>query len=431
MKRAVLGVLVALGAGIALTLPAPEPSDSRDTVLPPTRGDVPAIWYCPGAAFEADLGLTAAALAPSRARFSLAESGELEDAGSYTIDEPGTIAVDLGELRRYYSGASIIELTRGATAVGSMYLGPTTLAAETCFGELAKEWYLTGGSVAGDDQLVLRLFNPTLQTARVDVQVMTELGLDPAPQLDGIGIRGLGFTDVRLHELEGQRQHVSLVVIPQEGAVVPWMTRTTPFGTALWGGGGVAREWMFPVANRPTLTAVLFLHNPGSEEVAASVELFGTSGPLPGPEPILVPGGGVSQVSLVSIAGTAAGLRVSASGPLAATVVAEGSGGLAANAGLVNATRWLIPGGGEAGVLRTLVIANPGPESATVTVATLAGEVFVAAPVPPGGLLETVVGTEAVEVASDAEVSVGWIASVGNETSFAGAVPLADDAALQ
>jgi len=369
--------------------------------------------------------LTAAALAPFRARFSLTESGDLEDGGSY--DATGTISVDLGEVHRYYPGASIVELTRGATAVSSLYSGPTTLAAETCFGELAKEWYLTGGSVAADDQLVLRLFNPTLQTAKVDVQVTTELGLDPAPQLDGIGIRGLGFTEVRLHELEGIRQQVSLVVIPQEGAVVPWMARTTRFGTALWGGGGVAREWLFPVANRPTLTAVLFLHNPGSEEVTTSVELFGVAGPIPGPEAVVVPGGGVSQVSFTSSAGSAAGLRVSASGPLAATVVAEGSGGLAAIAGLGKANHWLVPGGGGAGVLRSLVVLNPGPEATTVTVSTLAGEVFVSPSMPPGSLFETVVGVEAVEVTSDGQVSVGWIASLGGETAFAGAVPLAGD----
>jgi hypothetical protein len=172
--------------------------------------------------------------------------------------------------------------------------------------------------------------------------------------------------------------------------------------------------------------------NPGVTGVTATVELYATDGALPDVLTVPVEPDTPARVPIADGAGAAVGARVSATGPIAASVVARGEAGTAVTAGAPEPARqWLVPGVRTVGLEEgTLWILNTDESAISVTVGQLSSGV------PVGETLVIDAGTirsfpaadgAGYLVESSAPVSVAWSLEGPSGIAFVGAAAVPED----
>ena len=346
-----------------------------------------------------------------------------------------------------------VEFDHGPAAAAAIVSSTDLLTGDTCVARIPKVWELPGGTTREGRFLTLRLFNPFPERAKVTVDGISESGETGLVDLQNLDVEGRTWQDVDLNSLVPLLDDLSLTVTSSEGFVIPSLVVAGTTDEASWPGVPTGRTWEFPVAtSSPTFSPSLILSNTGSEAVVATIDVYTGEGATLDAREVEVLPGIPRRVDVGDLADVGFGLRVRASAPIAAVVVAEespavlpGEDGQAASdesqgdriAGTVGvlaaAQRWLLPGlqavpNAEA----TLWLLNTREESATVTLQPLGVRDLPASKqaVPGGSVLAVPLGYDVSVggylVDSSAPISAAWSAEAPNGIMFVSGTVVGD-----
>lgn len=446
MKRIIGLVLTAAAVAVALSLPEPEAPAGPDFVGPEERESVASptasVWYCPWVASGAlrDSMAMLATTVPIRAELTLPQqvADEVPDIGNVSLDGAGALVVDIGEIVRRGDTPLFVEFDDGPAAAAAVVTSNEILTGDTCVARIPKVWELPGGTTREGRTMTLRLFNPFPELAKVSVDGTSESGETGLVDLQNLDVAGRTWQDVSLHTLLPLLDDLSLTVTSSEGFVIPALVIGGTTDEASWPGVAPGTIWEFPVAASSDLYASsLMLSNTGSVPVTAVIDVYTNQGATVDAREVEITPGIPQRVDLSDLADGALGIRVRASGPVAAAVISEesiavlvpsdeegeldeteGEPGdrIAGTIGIsAPATQWLLPGlQAVPDAESTAWILNTGSEAATLTMQPL-GESALAASkqsVPPGSLLGVVLPPDAVvggyQIESSAPVSIAW-----------------------
>ncbi|MBT8214954.1 MAG: hypothetical protein KJP12_06985 [Acidimicrobiia bacterium] len=450
MKRALLSAIVVGGIVLAAVLPVPE-SDPVPVFPEPVAGEAVAaigesVWYCAAGDSDdrrdAELYLATLDSGPVAITWPSPFGADDADVARRVFDDRGAEVISVSDFLRRGPVPALVEFESGpaAAAVASMVTDEglvPQLSGTTCRAAVSKEWHIAGGTTRDGAALVLRLFNPFPDVAKVGLAGASEFGSQPLG--DVIDVAGRSFRDIDLSAAARFLDDLSLTMTVAEGQVVPVMLWDEGADRAVWSATGLSTSWDFPFADREGLVASIVIYNPGPSTVIVEVDSYGSAGLRPAVATLGVDVARPLRVLVGDLDGEADGYRIRASGPITASLIVEGlipedpdavgvegeevvlvpDGRLGAMSGIpVPAERWLLPGAGAA---RSVIhLMNPEPADATVTLVALGSQrspekVLVAA----GGVLPVTVpvGSGGYLVESDRPVSVVW--SVEVEGGFA------------
>ncbi len=175
------------------------------------------------------------------------------------------------------------------------------------------------------------------------------------------------------------------------------------------------------------------LANEGALEVSWVIDVFTADGPEEAVVEGSVPPDGQVQVPLLGLSDSAFAVRVRADGPLAAVVVGEDEGRVAATTGApLTASRWLLPGAGsDSSARHSLWLLNSGSDQITVTYQMLDASGLVDQPgkiaLPSGAVRRLVldtVGLSGVIAEANGPFSIAWSAESEGSVAFSSGVPV-------
>ncbi len=455
MKRLFVLVLVAAAVFVAFTLPEPASPNGPDFAGPEVResaaSNAASVWYCTWAASGAlrDTTVMIAANAPVTASLTLPQQivGEEPDTDEVQLNNPGAVAVSLGEIVRRGDTPLFVEFDNGPAAVAAVVESDTLLTGDGCLARFPKVWELPGGSTRQGRTTTLRLFNPFPELAKVTVSGSSESGETGLVDLQSLDVPGRTWYDVHFNELLPLLSDLSFTVTTSEGFVIPSLVVAGSGDEASWPGIAAGTYWEFPVAtSSSTYAPSLVLSNTGDASVSVAIDVFTADGVTSDAREVTVDPSIPKRVALSDLADGAMGVRVRASGPVAAVVLSEESravagatdeGAQAAEdpeagdriAGTIGvtkpATTWLLPGlGGVAGADSTLWLMNTGSEAATVVLQPLGlgGLPTSKQSVQPGTTMGVPLGYDAAVsgyyIQSTAPISVAWSAEAEKGLMF-------------
>ena len=457
--RQVLGLLVAgVLAAYAAVLPGPPPSPRPEFTgpEPPAVGAsaVSSLWYC--AWLESgdvrDSAFLLASVPPTDSRITLPSPIPNEDPieEELTIRGPGSRVLNVADVVRFGAAPGFVEFDDGPAAAAASVESDGSLAGDRCVRSVPKIWYLPGGTTREGRSLVLRLFNPFSELAKVTVSGVSEFGPQPLPELGSvIDVPGRFWVDVDLTSIVPLLDDLLLIVGSEEGSIIPALSLAATAGDeATWPGASLSTSWEFPVVATDDLVPQLVVANPGPNAITVDVDVFELLRADPQVVSVEVPGGSPLRIQLPDNGGEPYGIRVRADGPIAAVVVAEspldGTEPLGTApdpdeegvpvpvlrvAGTVGAEgpslNWLLPGAGAVqNATETIWLMNTGEESATVTLKPLGVREMAADKVlvRPGRIAPFAVPDDSAIasyfVESTAPITAAWTASNAVGTAF-------------
>lgn len=446
MKRLIVLIVAAATVYAGAVLPEPEAPSGPDFTGPQERESVAlataSVWYCTWAASGAlrDSTVMIAANTPVSASLTLPQQivGEPPDTDEVDLDTAGAVAVDVGQIVRRGDTPLFVEFDDGPAAVAVVVESDELLTGDACVARIPKVWELPGGTTREGRTLTLRLFNPFPELAKVTVDGSSESGETGLVDLQSIDVEGRTWQDIRLDELVRLLDDVSLTVSTSEGFVIPSLVVAGSGDEASWPGVAPAVYWEFPVATTSSdFAPSLMLSNTGSSAVTAVIDVYTRDGLSEAAREVVVDPSIPRRVDLSDLADGAMGIRVRASGPVSAVVLAEeapiaiavteedgeladdGDGAGDRIAGTIGvsspATSWLLPGlqsvvDGAA----TVWLLNTGSAPATVILQPLGSEAMPTSKqsVPAGSLLGVPLGYDASVggyfIEASAPISVAW-----------------------
>lgn len=397
--RRLMGFLVvaALGVGAAaLVEPTPlDPPDFTGAVAPePSAAARKSVWYCAWADSGdlRDSDYVLAAVPDVNASLSLPSPIPNEEARqtSLTMTGPGASVVDVEDIVRLGAAPGFVEFSNGPATASALITSDFSLAGDHCVVSIDKIWYLPGGTTREGRQLTLRLFNPFSELAKVTVSGLSEFGFAPLPQLSPVDVPGRSWRDLVLNPSIPFLDDLVLVVSTEQGSIVPALSLVAEGGDeATWPGEGLSATWEFPTVSTDGLMAELVISNPATAPVTVEIDVFSTRAASPSALVVEALPEAPLRVALSDIGEGAFGIRIRASGPVSAVVVAEdpppqtiegeepeepipGTRIAATTGARSQASRWLLPGvGTPADSQSTVWILNTNPETVTVTLQPL------------------------------------------------------------
>ena len=383
MKRGVtFGVIVACAIAAAL-LPQPPPAAvplagvviDRPGIESPIDAS---IWYCAWAQANADRDsvMAVASMTPAEAEFTfpVAIPGEPADTALVATLGPGAAIVTLSDVAQRGDSPAFVEFSDGPAAAAVTVVGDV-VTSDQCVSQGPDEWFFSGGSTMTGETLVLRLFNPFPEVAKVTVTGFSEIGVEALGALRSISVNPRSWRDISFEELLRQRQSLILSVRSDEGLVVPAMALGVGADEAWWGGSGLSTSWEFPVTQAEGVESALVIANPGISAVEVTIDLYGTDVAFSGAFTFTVSPQTPLRVGLSEVDADILGARISATGPVAAGVVGIGPAGTAVTTGVAEPARtWLLPGLRSQGLdTGALWLLNTSDEPIAVTVGVLTG----------------------------------------------------------
>lgn len=443
MRRSIVAALIVLVGAVAAVLPEP-PEPERpllDLVLdrPGIESPVDAsIWYCPWAQANAarDSVFAVASLAASEVAFTfpVAIPGEDPDTIAAGTSGPGAAVVTLSDVAQRGDSPAFVEFSDGPSAAGVSVVGDV-VTADACVSQGPDEWFFAGGSTLTGERLSLRLFNPFPETAKVTVTGFSEIGVEALGEYRSISINPRSWRDIDFEEQLRQRQSLVIGVRLDSGLVVPAMSYGAGADEGWWIGSDLSTEWEFPVARTAgTPTAAVVVGNPNLVDVAVTVDLYTTAGPQRAVMELTVGPEAPLRIDLSDREEEVLGVRLSATAPVIAGVVASGDAGTAVTAGSpVTARVWLLPGLQTVGPNEgTLWLLNSSFEQISVTVAVLTGDAAVNTQVlvDPGSHVAVPISDPdglGVFVEASDPFTAAWSLTGPAGTAFSVGIPVADD----
>ncbi|MCP3976163.1 MAG: hypothetical protein GY720_16905 [bacterium] len=448
-----LGVVVALGL-LAVSLPRPAAEagpDFSEPIAPQTEASAsPSLWYCPwiNAGANRDTFVGAASVPDVDISFTHPDPrvGEPEDVGEVSVVGPGAVVQDIAEIVNRGDAPGFLEFSDGPATATAIVRGEESLSGDRCVGSVPKLWHLPGLTTRSGYELTLRLFNPIPDNAKVVVRASSELGSEALPDLQSIDVAGKTWEDIDLHDVIPFLDNLVITVSTTEGTVIPVVVQRRATDEASWPGTGLSTEWEFPTATLVGMPPRLSVWNPNEDAVDVAVDLYTRTSVVADAFVATIEGGRPAVFHLSDQSSGAVGVRVRATGAVAAAVVAEdvqtanpGSGDEPPEeepksriAGTVGAPQpsvaWLLPGAGApVGGESSIWLLNTSTEAVTVTLQPLGPGAGVADKVrlEPETFrrvrLTTDVGVAGYRVDAGSPITVSWsLQSAGNVALFAG-----------
>ena len=397
---AVLGGLLVLGA-LADRATDPEPQRSRPTEqasVMPTAAPGTALsstWYCAGA--------TPTAAGPSSASVVIANRRDQETRGTVTVvtitgpsrSVPVRIAassvaeVSLGQLAPGSAAAAVVDLQSGQNAAELAVSGPQDGDVTPCASAGSGRWHFADGSTARDASLSMSLFNPFPEDAIADLSFSSDQGRAVPADLQGVVVPARSLVVKEIGEHVRRREAVATTVTVRTGRLVAAQS----LGRTVAGRAGIsvslgapstAPVWHFPDGLvGPGLVERYSLYNPAAREAQVGVEVSLDEGSA---EPFELTVPAADRVTLTfndearipKGVGHAVTVRSLNGVDVVATRVVEAAGssrsGRADTLGARRAAnRWLFAAGGTSQTVEEwVVVYNPGPGPASVSLAGLA-----------------------------------------------------------
>ncbi len=444
MRRILLLIAVVVLGAVAAALPEPEaaPEPLADLVLDlpglSSPADAP-IWYCPWAqaSTERDSVLAVASMEQATALFTFPVSvpGEPADTAALQMPGPGAATLDLSSVARRGDSPSFIEFDDGPAAASVTVRGDGVLAADRCIASGPDEWHFPGGSTMSGESLQLRIFNPFPEIARVTITAVSDVGTEALGDLRGITVNPRSWRDIEFETMLRNRQDLAVTVVVDEGLVIPAMRFVSGTDEDWWPGVGLSTTWEFPVARVEGLeSSSLVVTNPGLGAVEVTVDLFGDGAVFREAIVETLPAETPMRFDLSSVPGGDLGALITATGPVAAAVVATGEGGTAVMPGIPEThDRFLLPGlVDEVLDEGTLWLLNTGDEPVSITVSRLTGGGLVGERVvlEPGSMQSVTaqgVRTAGYLVEASGEFSAAWSMTGPTGTAFAAGSAVDDE----
>ena len=465
MRRLAGIVLAGALAAFAVVLPeAPAPAEPTFVgPEPPAVGAsaIGSVWYCPwlDSGDIRDSAFLLVSQPPTDARITMPSPIPNEDPieEEFSIRGPGSRVLNVADVVRFGAAPGFVEFDDGPAAAAASVMSESSLAGDRCVRSVPKVWYLVGGTTRAGRNVILRLFNPFPDLAKVTVRGVSEFGPEPLPQLGSVvDVPGRAWIDIDLGLIAPLLDDLLLIIDSEEGLIVPALSLISTDGDeATWPGTGLSTTWDFPIVAVDDMVPELVLANPGAAPVLVEVDLIGLARAQRIVGAAEVPAGAPLRIALPNTGGEPYGIRVTAGGPVAAAVVAESPFDPAALAetapdaaaedaivdtvlrigGTVGvetaSTGWLLPGAGAVpGATSTIWLMNGGEESATVTLVPLGVRDIPAdkVVVPVGRIIGYTIPVADVItgylIFATAPVSAAWTGSDAGGTAFFAGVPI-------
>ena len=428
-RRAVVIVAVVLalvGAGLADRQQRPSsgavPRAAQIGRLMPSAASAQALassWSCPlatatgaGGAAEGVVVVANAGTAPVAGTVTVVPADGEAANKAITINPLSSLAINesdivhLGADRPWASAR--IDLQGGQAGVELAVNGQWGNAITPCSPTASDHWYFATGATAVDATLMVGLFNPFPSDAVVDLSFVTDQGPANPPEFQGVVVPAGGLRVLSIGDHVRRRDSVATTVVARTGRIVAQriQRRTAPDDTGLTaalGAPSLGTTWYFPdgySADHDVEHYVIFNPNPTEAHLSLAVSLdTGSAEPFD----LTVPPAGSYTVAIESESrippqvGHSAEVTSTNGVPVVVerTVQASapaGHTGLGAMLGArVTAGRWLLPFGAvDANVDEWVIVVNPGPGNATVSLDALQNGQAVAIPqmqgvvIPPG-----------------------------------------------
>jgi hypothetical protein len=223
------------------------------------------------------------------------------------------------------------------TATGAMAQGVTAEIAQSngmstvsCGGPGSDIWFVGPGQQAGGGQIQLDLMNVDDLAATVTVSVITDAGPAQAANFSGITVPPRSLITESLSSLAGGTSAVAVEVRTSAGRVAASVSESAAHGAASWVPPATAPSTSLIIPGVPPANANsgLFLVVPGTTDARITVTALTGQGlyqPL-GSQVMDLPAESANYVSLTSVGGSAAALRITANEPIDAAVLVPGSG---------------------------------------------------------------------------------------------------------
>ncbi len=429
MRRIVWLAAAAALAAAAIAAPRPEadePPDRFDTELSDVALAFSGVWYCPQAeaTLERDSVVTVATAEQATAALTFPNPVPGEEAESARLTLIGADAAEVlvSDVALRGDAPGLVEFTTPRAAVFATTVAEQDRHGDACVDSVPKVWYLAGWSTQERETLTLRLFNPFPEPAKLTLLAVSEIGIEPVPEIQSVTISARSWRDFDLADTLRFRSVLAFTVTPEEGLAFPSILVGNDDDTASWPATRLSEVWEFPVTRVAGAAPQLVVVNPGSSDVEVAVDVFTAEGAVEDARTQTIPASSPVVIPLEDLADGPMGVRRRAAQPVAVSVVAGGGAGLAGTVGSPEpATRWMAPGrdpdDGDAAVW----ILNTGPTDATVTVQPLIGGTAASKLIVPAGTLrQFLVESQAPAhlVNASSPVTVAWSGEAANGIVF-------------
>jgi hypothetical protein len=403
-----LVALALAGAGLdRVARPADERADASTLaetmpVAAPTTA-LSSTWFCAGGTATPDAvdGIVA------DTAVTVANAGDEGRTGTITVvpveGDPKTVPLQVGprtrtrlvlhEVLAAPYAAALVELDGGDVAVDQDVSGPLGISSAPCASSASDHWYLAEGSTARDDSMRLVLYNPFPEDAIVDLAFATDQGRAVPSAFTGLVVKGGRLLVVKVEEHVRRRNNVAVTAVARSGRIV--VDRLQLRGGAVKGvslalaAPRAATTWTFGEGLVDEGIAERFhVYNPSSQEAEISLELSldeGAAEPfdltVPPRERLTIVTSEEERVPRkVGHAATVLSLNdvpIVAERSIAATAPAARTGISDALGIPRSAERWVLAAGSATEALdEYVVVVNPGPKDAVLSVRGLASGQF-------------------------------------------------------
>ncbi|MGH9181827.1 MAG: DUF5719 family protein, partial [Acidimicrobiales bacterium] len=347
-------------------------------------------WYCAGTSGAATtLVLANAGTTDVAGRVAIVSATAPPAGASVVVPALGASSLQLTDLAPGPL-AAVVDLDGGQVAAELVVNGSGDYDVTPCASAASADWFLAEGSTAKDAVLSLSLFNPFPEDAIADLSFSTEQGRAVPADFQGLVVPGRSLVVTLVGEHVRRRDSVATHVRARSGRLVVVQHQSGGVG----GRAGVSVTLAAPSAgtawyfadgtNGPGLVERFTVFNPGGTEAIVLVEVDPDEGVV---EPFerVVPAGGQLQFVLDDQAGVPAGMphattvRSLSGPPVVVSRATEGAPpsprvGRADTLGARRpATTWVFPAGGSARVDEWIMVTNPGPAPAEVSLSNLVG----------------------------------------------------------
>jgi hypothetical protein len=474
MRRVVLLLLAGVVGAIGLMQVAPPPAGAPEFGSPttdePGGGAVasPSAWYCPwvesGDIVDSDVIVVSEPTVDIGLTLLHPISNEAPEFFETELVGPGAVAIATGTVLRVGESPAVVEISNGPAAAASMQYADKFISADQCIVSVPKIWYLPGGSTRTGTITQLRLFNPFADDAEVTITAYSEFGIDLVAELDGFDVAGRSWTTIDLEPYLPFRDELALTVTATRGLVIPALVRSDDRGEAMWPGTGPAETWDFPIVTAGGLEPFIAVMSAGGDDIVVAVDIITPEGAIRNAREITIESSVPGVIPLSDLAAPPFGVRVRASAPIGASVIAvvptadpdEVGGeippdeettttlddtttsapdgafitGLAGTVGLARpASEWLVPLDTLPDAETTMWILNAGLEPVSVVYEPLGeleyvlGEPVIVAPESILGVpVEVGIGYFGYRVVADGPVTVAWTIHGQRGVAFASGI---------
>lgn len=352
-------------------------------------------WFCAGA--------TASEGGSADGTLVVANAGDRELTGTVTVvpseGEARTVPLTVGPNERAVVvqreivaapyAAALVEFDGGDIVVEHQVRGPLGLSTAPCASAASDRWYLADGSTSRDDTLLLAVYNPFPEDAIVDLSFSTDQGRAVPSAYTGLVVKGGRLLVVNVGEHVRRRTNVSTTAIARTGRIVidrVQLRGGAPKGLSLaLASPSPGPLWYFPEGLVADGVVERFhVYNPTNREAEVSIELTldeGSAEPfdltipprarltLVANDEERVPKGVGHAATVRSLNGVAvvAERSVTAVSPAARSGAVDSLGIRGA------ASRWVLASGEASDAVdEWVVVLNPGPREARVSLSALA-----------------------------------------------------------